>query len=297
MKKNLSLTLLALLLSSITVMAQEEDDLLNMLDDADSNRITYTSATFKGTRLMNLPTIEVMGKNTLEFRIAHRFGDALTENAGAQTILGLDGPVALELSFDYSLSDRLSLGISRTNIQKVISGNVKYRLLRQSTKNEIPVSVTYFGKANITHEKNRDRLYDAFENRMSYVNHLIVARKFNSKLSLQLDVVHVHRNLVPLRADKNSMFALAASGRMKLTQRLALTGEYVYRLGSYSPNQSNFFDHLGIGVDIETGGHVFQLFVMNSFGINETQFIPNNDRDVSNGAVRFGFNVSRVFSL
>lgn len=286
----------SLFLALSSSLFSQEEDLLDLLDKEDSTKVEYTVATFKGTRLQSLPTVEVMGKNTLEFRIAHRFGDAFTESAKAQTIFGLDGPVALDLSFDYSLSDRFSIGLSRTNIQKLISGNVKYKLLRQTKNNSMPITLTYFGKANLSHEKNVDRRFDAFENRMSYVNQLLVARKFSPSFSLQLDFIHVHRNLVQYRADKNTMFAIGTSVRYKITKRLALTGEYVYRLGDYAQNQSSFYDHFGIGVDIETGGHVFQLFVMNSFSTNEAQFVPTNDRNLADGAVRFGFNVSRVFS-
>lgn len=281
---------------AVPVFAQEED-LLNELEAQDSNQTGYVSATFKGTRIQNLASVEIMGKNTLEFRIAHRFGDMLTETAKGQTLFGMDGPVALDLSFDYSLSNRFSIGISRTNIQKIVAGNVKYKVLRQSIDNKMPVTLTYLGKMNASHERNIDRRYDDFLNRMSFVNQLIVARKFNSSVSLQLNLIHVHRNLVAFRADQNSMFALGAGGRYKLSKRVAITAEYVYRPGEYAVNQDIFKDHLGIGVDIETGGHVFQLFVMNSFSTNEAQFVPANDRSWADGALRFGFNVSRAFSF
>lgn len=281
---------------AISSSAQEED-LLSELENQDSSYIEYTSATFKGTRVHNLPSVEIMGKNTLEFRIAHRFGDALTESAKAQTLYGLDGPVALDLSFDYSLSNRLSLGLSRTNIQKLVGGTVKYKILRQTASNKMPVTLTYFGKMNVSHEKNIDQRFDDFLNRMSYINQLIVARKFSSAFSLQLNLIHVNKNLVRFKSDENSMFALGFTGRYKLTKRVAVTAEYVYRLGEYAQNQDIFKDHLSVGVDIETGGHVFQLFIMNSFSTNEAQFVPNNDRSWSDGAVRFGFNVSRAFSF
>lgn len=286
--------LLGLAFSCLNASAQE--DLLAELDAQDSNQVKYISATFKGTRLQSLPTVEIMGKNTLEFRIAHRFGDAATESAGGKTIFGIDGPVALDLSFDYSLSDRFSIGVNRTNVRKLLGGNVKYKILRQTDNNSMPITMTYMGKMNVTHEKNVNGWYDNFVNRMSYVNHLLIARKFNSSLSLQLDVMHIHRNLVPNTNDKNSMMALGFSGRYKLTKRVALTAEYVYRIGDYITDRSQFYDHLGVGVDIETGGHVFQLFLMNSFTTNEAQFVPNNDRNWADGAFRFGFNVSRVFS-
>lgn len=278
------------------VMAQEEEDLLKELEKQDTVK-SYVSATFKGTRLISLPTTEILGKKTLEFRIAHRFGDMATESTGANTLYGLDGPVAMYLTFDYSLTDRLSLGVGRTNIGKLIDGNVKYQILKQHKKGGIPVTLTYFGKANISTEKYLDNRFDDFANRMSYVNQLMVARKFNSKLSLQLNLIHIHHNLVRLRSDDNTMFATAFSGRYKVTKRVAVTAEYAYRIGDYITPADLFHDHLAVGVDIETGGHVFQLFVSNSFTVNEAQLVPYNDRNWADGQFRFGFNVSRAFSL
>ncbi len=282
------------LLAFTLLRAQEEDDLLNMLDSQETDKPSYVYATFKGTRLINLPTVEVMGKNTLEFRIAHRFGDFETEGSGF-TLFGLDGPVALYLQFDYSLTDRLSVGLGRTNNQKLVDGNVKYQILKQTTDNRMPITMTYLGKMNVTHEpkKNADGRYDDFLNRMSYVNQLMVARKFGSRFSLQLDIAHIHRNLVRFREEANDQIALGLSGRVKITKRVALTAEYAKSLN----RMENFYDHFGFGVDIETGGHVFQLFLVNSFEVNEAQFLPTNNREFGEGMFRFGFNVSRVFSL
>ncbi len=293
MKKLLGLLLL---LSSLSVGAQ--DELLNMLEQEEKKTSSEpVIATFKGTRLINFSTIEVQGKNTLEFRIAHRFGDAAVANA-ADNLFGLDGPVAIQLAFDYSLSDRLSLGLARTNVGKLIDGNVKYRVLRQTTDGKMPISLTYKGQVNLTHGPElAEGAFDQFTNRMSYVNQVMVARKFNSNLSLQANFFHLHYNLVRFQADKNTFFGAAVMGRYKLTKRLALTAEYGAPFGSYVRNTARFYHPSSIGLDIETGGHVFQVFFTNAFTVNEAQFLPFNDRNWGDGQFRWGFNVSRVFSL
>lgn len=285
----------AVLAASLTCFAQPEDDLLNSLDTQAPASANITKATFKGTRLINFHTVETLGKGSLDFRIAHRFGDI---GNGVQTLFGLDGPAAIQFSFDYSLSDRLVVGLARTNVNKLVDGVIKYRLLRQTNDNKMPLSVTVMGMANITHRAAiTPGEFDNFAHRMSYFAQVIVGRKFNERLSLQLSPMYIHYNLVDLRSDKNDMIALAASGRYKFTKRLALTAEYSYVLNPYTADRSQYTNSASVGLDIETGGHVFQLFFTNSFAINEAQLVPYTTQKWSEGQFRWGFNVSRVFSL
>ncbi len=294
MKKRIIYLLIGLGLSGLSYA---QDDLLNELEEEEKDTSFPVIATFKTTRLINMSTIEVEGKGTLEFRIAHRFNDVAGSNGGASTLFGLDGPVALQLYFNYSLTDRLAIGFGRTNYNKLLDGNIKYRLLRQTTDDRIPVSITVQTRANLTHEKNDtfSKRYDNFAHRLSYVNQIMVARKFGKRFSLQLNGYHLHYNLVKSEKDKNDVFAAGAIGRFKINNRFALTGEYGGAFGNYVINRENFVPSGSLGVDIETGGHVFQLFFTNSFLINEAQFLPFTTRRWSEGQFRWGFNVSRVF--
>jgi hypothetical protein len=290
------LTWLFMLFCCTSVAYTQPDELDQLL--ANDEPAFPIIGTFKGTRVINFSSVEVMGKNSLEFRIAHRFGDIAGSAGGINRLFGLDGPVALHLAFDYSLSDRLSVGFGRTNLGQLLDGNVKYRILRQSSDDKMPISLTYLGRANITHrEPLFDREFDQFRNRMSYVNHLMLARKFNKSLSLQANFMLFHQNLVQTRADQHTSTAVGLSGRYKITKRVAVTAEWMQMLGNYAPNLSLFYAPISIGVDLETGGHVFQLFVSNAFEINEIQAIPYNQRNWQNGQFRFGFNVSRAFTL
>jgi hypothetical protein len=54
---------------------------------------------------------------------------------------------------------------------------------------------------------------------------------------------------------------------------------------------------LAVGVDIETGGHVFQLHFTNSTGMTERTFISETTGQWSKGDIRFGFNISRIFNI
>jgi hypothetical protein len=272
----------------------EGQDLLSALDNQPEPK-DYTIATFKGTRLINFHTIETLSKGSLEVRIAHRFGSF---SSGASNLYGLDGPATIQLRIDYALTNRLMVGIGRGSDQKVVDGFVKYRLLRQRTNGSMPVSLTGLATANMTTMPNsltQDRyLYSS--SRMSYLASIMVARKFNSRISLQLSPIYTHFNLVDNLTDKNDLLSLAGSFRYKFGKRFALTLEYVKRLTPYTRDMTQYHDVLGVGFDIETGGHVFQLFVTNGYSINDARTIAYTTTGVKNGLM-LGFNISRVFSL
>jgi hypothetical protein len=277
-----------------------QDDLLNTLEKEAPKKKEIVYASFKGTRLINFQTVETMGKGSLDFRISHRFGDFST---GAYNFYGLDGPATLRLGFDYSVTDRFTVGVGRSSYQKMFDGFLKYRILRQTQDNSMPISVTGIVSMYITAQNDPTAAvtgynqYEFFSSRMSYMYQLLIARKFNSRLTLQIAPTLIHFNLVTYANDKNDLFAIPISGRFKISKRFSITGEYGLRISRYTANQKSYYNSASIGVDIETGGHVFQLFITNSSAINEIQTIPYTDSNWSKGQVRIGFNISRVFSL
>jgi hypothetical protein len=131
-----------------------------------------------------------------------------------------------------------------------------------------------------------------FAHRMNYSFQVLASRKFNSSISLQLMPTYIHYNLVETPEDSNDLFALGAGGRFKITKWMAITGEYHYLLNK---NDSDIKNPLSAGFEIETGGHVFQLFFTNATGIYETAYIAETTGSWLNGDIRFGFNISRTF--
>ena len=295
------LLLLALLFfSQLATRAQPGDSLLVKTDEEDllsllvgEEEQTYTTATFKTTRIINMHSVENAAAGVMDFRISHRFGFI---NSGAYDLFGLDQAL-MRIGFEYGVTDRLMVGFGRSNVNKAYDSFLKYKILRQgSGKRNIPVSVSYFASAVCNTVKwsdpNRDNY---FSSRMQYTHQLLIARKFNNDLSLQLTPTLVHKNLVPTVQDKNDILAMGFGGRYKLTQRFSVNGEYIYVL----PNQitSTFYNSLSLGVDIETGGHVFQLHLTNSTSMLEPGFITESIGQWKKGGIHFGFNVSRVFTV
>lgn len=280
------------LVGSISLHAQSLDQ---ALDSLSAPPPAYAIATFKGTRLINFHTVETLSRGTLEVRIAHRFGSL---SSGANNLWGLDGPATLNLHFDYAPTDRVMVGIGRSSDQKVLDGFIKYRLLRQRIDNTVPVSVTGLFTANVSTITNStaEGRYQYFNSRMFYLTSLLIARKFGSRLSMQISPIYTHFNIVDNLADKNDLLSIGGGLRYKISLHTALTAEYLRRLTNYSTNSTQYYDVLGVGVDIETGGHVFQLFVTNGYAINEPRTIAYTNTDIRKGLM-IGFNLSRVFSL
>jgi hypothetical protein len=189
-------------------------------------------------------------------------------------------------------------GIGRTSTGKIIDGFMKYRLLRQTTTNSMPVSVTLLSSMFYTLERtkiNGDNYYPNPTDRMSYCNEIMVARKFNPYISFQVLGAMVHYNMVNKISDQNDCFLVGGVARIKFTKRQAITFEYAHRLNNYS--NTKYYDSFGIGYEVETGGHVFQMHLTNSFGLTENQYFMYTGTSWSNMGVRLGFNISRVFAL
>jgi len=268
-----------------------EVDLMALLGEEEE--INYTTATFKSTRVINGHSIENAAKGVLDFRISHRFGFI---NTGAYEFFGLDG-ATLRLGLEYGVTDRLMVGVGRSSFNKAFDAFGKFKILRQSSgQKNMPISVSWFSNivCNSIKWQNPER-ENYFSSRLFYAHQLLIGRKFNNNLSLQISPTYVHRNLVATKAEENGVIALGGLGRYKLTQRLSVNAEYFYVL----PNQlaPQYTNSLSVGVDIETGGHVFQLHFTNSTAMTEPGFITETVGEWGNGDIHFGFNISRVFTV
>lgn len=253
--------------------------------------ITPVSATFKDTRIINVQSNETPGKNVLHFVIAHRFGQI---NEGAYALWGLDN-ASMRMAFDYGLTDRLAVGVARSTFQKTYEANVKWRALRQNSDNSMPFSLTLYSVAMANGLRWADPTREnIFSSRLSYVNQAIFTKKWGSNLSLALIPSFIHRNLVESLSDAHDQWTLGVGGRYKVTSRASINAEYHYALAGLPTDHVN---SLSLGMDIETGGHVFQLHVTNSQGMFERAFLTETGGRWRDGALYFGFNLSRVFDF
>ena len=272
-----------------------QDDLMNLLNKDTPKEINYTTATFKSTRIMNGHSIERMPEGQLDVRISHRFG---TLNSGAYNFFGLDQS-NIHLGLEYGITNWLMVGVGRSEFEKTYDGFAKFSILRQSTGlKEMPVSVSVVTSIALKTIKFPDQTRtNYFTSRLAYTAQFLVARKISEGFSLQLTPSYIHRNLVATELDPNDIMALGAGARLKLTKRVSLNGEYFYIANPKTYMNPQIYNPLSLGFDIETGGHVFQLFFTNSLGMTEKQFIGATTGQWKKGDIHFGFNISRVFTL
>jgi hypothetical protein len=278
-------------LATLTAFSQDLEEMLDELPQASQNAI----GTFKSAYILNSRSTENIRKGELEFRVHHRFG---TIEGGTYELFGLDESSSF-IALDYGILDFFNVGVGRATIDKCWEGNIKLSILKQKTgKNwNMPISMTYVSeiayKDKKIHESNP---YDDFENRMFYTHQLLIARKFNKNLSLQLMPTLVHRNLVESYND-NDLYAIGTGGRYKLTNWVTIIGEYHYLVNRDKLAGEDTRDSWSLGVNIDTGGHIFQLMLSNSAYLLPHQYLARSMGNFEDGTVHLGFNIMRQFSL
>jgi len=278
----------------ISVTATAQEDLLNLLNKDEKPAINYISATFKTTRVVIGHSSENPPKGNLLFLITHHFGAI---NTGYENLFGLK-QATIRLGLEYGVTDWLGLGVGLNTLKNTWDGFLKVKVLRQSTgARRMPLTMTLFGSTAIYTTKWEDPARENyFSSRISYASQVIIARKFGDRFSFQIAPTYVHINLVPTAEDHNNIFSLGGGGRFKVSKRVSINAEYYY-LFPGQINSTPAYSSFSTGVDIETGGHVFQVFLTNSMGENMESIITQTSGTWFNGNIFLGFNISRIFTV
>jgi hypothetical protein len=276
-------------------------DLMDMLKDS-TPQTNYAYATFKTTRIVLGQSIENPAIGTLQFLIEHDFGSL---NQGAYNLWGLDVST-IRLGLEYGVTDWLSVNIGRSSYEKTYDGAIKAKILRQSTgEKNMPVSMSFYGGAflNSLHWADTSRT-NYFSSRMSYIAQLLIARKFSNAFSLQLTPTYIHKNLVHYRTDRNDQLSIGIGARYKVAQRTSINAEYFYQIPGFvnsypvsSTETAKYGNCLSVGVDLETGGHVFQFRLTNAQPMFDRAFITETTNKWTDGGIFLGFTINRVFTI
>lgn len=268
-------------------------DLEAILEEESSDTTLVVASTFNGTRLLNGHSVETRKTGVLEFLISHRFGRI---NSGFDQLFGLDES-NIRFGFEYAFNDNLTLALGRSSLEKTFDGYVKYRLFYQRTGvKSFPLSITLFGSA--TEKTIKDYLPEnkpTFSERLTYTGQVLIASKINQNLSLQFMPTFVHFNTVPESNDPHDMVALGLGTRIKISKRVSINAEYYYNLNPFE--SIDVKNSIAFGVDIETGGHIFQIILGNSVSMIEKGFIAETTGSFFKGDIHFGFNISRAFQI
>ena len=265
--------------------------LLDELQQPKTQRTVVVQDIFKGTRVVNLQSVEMVPYEVLQFMISHRFGAI---NKGFYTLFGLD-EAEIRFDFQYGLNHKVSVGIGRDSYQKTYESFVKVRLKNQSRGNNyFPFAMVYYSAVFTNTEETGPTMKSHFNNRLSFVNQFIIGRKLSENFSFEIVPTFVHRNFVIHPKDNHDTFAIGLGSKIRLNQWVTLNSEYCFRVGEYSELFNNSFS---LGFDLETGGHVFQIHLTNSQGMFERAFISETRGDWNTGDIYLGFNLSRPFQM
>lgn len=269
-----------------------------------SQDVTPVYHTFNDSRVINSHSTETLWKNELDFRVGHRFGDIAGTNGGASTMFGIDNSADISIGFEYGLTNDLNIGLTRYKgagpYRQLMEGYAKYKFIRQTSVT--PLSLVGIAKMYGTlmqadTDSTSPTSFTKVAQRLSYSYQLLISRKFSERFSMQIMPTYVYRNFVGY-TDQNGTLGLGAGFRYQITKLIGVVGEYHYVLRDKNLATSNAMkDPLGIAVEFNTGGHVFQLNFTNSRGFGEAQYIPSTSSDFTKGEFRFGFTIARVFKM
>jgi hypothetical protein len=246
----------------------------------------FTKPAFWGTRLMNLPTDMSIGKKDFLFRISHRFIPAVSK--GYDSFYGFDGPASIYFSFGYGISDTLSFTLGRSSFLKEFELSLKWVFLEQE-KLSLPLSAFLYLGGGLTTLRQEDRSTFGSEN-TRFIAQLGLTYQFSNAFSILL-VPSYASNTKYEKPNTENTLAVGLGGRLTLFNDLSLLAEWVPVLSGYQMNSSGW----GLGLERKIGGHVFQIFALNSYGLPTAQYLPGGDFRLSENDFRFGFSIFRLF--
>ncbi|KFC19632.1 DUF5777 family beta-barrel protein [Chryseobacterium sp. FH1] len=277
--------ILVFLLMISSTFAYSQEDLLKDIDTISTSTTTAPPA-FKALQIVTGQSTKLTAKNEWYVVIAHRFGDIST---GFKNFFGLDD-ASTKLGVIYGLTDEISLSLSRETNMKTFEAGTKYRLLKQS--DNMPVDLVGYNVLAVNTDLSTDNYPDLkFSDRLSYLTQALISRRFSDNFSLQLTPSYVHKNLYEPSVENNNQFLTGLGGRYKISKRISVNAEYFVNFDDHS-----FYKNpLSLGLDIETGGHVFQLLFSNSQLNSDIGYLTNATGKWEKGQIFFGFNLYRVF--
>lgn len=269
----------------------------------------FVQESFASTRVINNHSNEMLPARSLEFIVAHKFGDMYRLGSDGKIKpnsaewFGFDNLADVRIAFEYGIFNNLNVGLGRSkgvgSMTQMVDSYAKYRILQQKSSG-MPISLTYVSTLALSYRaKSADSTlinsWPTFAHRFRFVNQILVTRKFSDRFTLQMNLGYHHRNYV-MAGDKNGITFGGVSGRFRFTKTIGLLWEYNYQFNRPSSITASQ-NHLAFGIEILTGGHAFALTISNSESVNENLFITETTSNWLDGGFRFGFSINRRFKL
>lgn len=268
-----------------------QDDLMKELEANKSGQKEIEIAAFKGVQICTMQSTKLAAKGEYYFLVSHRFGD-LTN--GLENFFGLDNAFT-KIGGLYGITNWLTVGLSRQTYNKTFETSLKYKFANQEV-NGFPVTITGYNTLDINTKLSTDFYPELkFNNRLGFSTQLPISRKFSNSFSLEINPIYIHKNLYDLipNTEKKDNFLIGAGGRYKLTKRLSVNMEYAARLNAVK--NAVYYNPISLGLDLETGGHVFQFVFSNNQAMNDVAYFTDARGQFGESGIFFGFNLYRVF--
>lgn len=260
-------------------LVAQQDSGMSLLGDEPVERIKVENA-FKTTRVINLQSLELTDAGVMDVKINHRFGAV---GLGSYEAFGLDN-ASVRIGAEYGVVPDLALNLGRSSLGRMVDAGLKYRLMQQTNDNNRPFTALLYAGAART-------ALTMMGSEWVYTGQLIAGRKETERFSWQIAPSVVS-------GSAGQVIALGIGFREKITARTTFNAEYIPVLSRPAGRgNTGFYNSFSVGVDLETGGHVFQLHFTNSAGMAEPQFIAQTNGSWIDRGFRFGFNISRVFTV
>tara|TARA_Y100000385_G_scaffold66310_2_gene65935 strand:+ start:908 stop:1762 length:855 start_codon:yes stop_codon:yes gene_type:complete len=249
---------------------------------------TFEMPAFKAMKVVNNQSTKLAGKGDLFLYVGHRFGAI---KGGIRSLFGLDY-ANTKIEMLYGLLNEIQVGFSRESFKKTYNLHVKYGVKKQT--NTFPVSIVGYNSVNLNTSLD-DSVYPNlnFNERYVYVSQLLISRRFSDNFSLQLSPSVVKLNFLTTQSETDYNYILNTGSRLKISKRSSFNIDYSHHLNRLDASIKK--NVLSLGVDIETGGHVFQLLFSNTQASDEAGVLTMAEGDWLKGDVFFGFNILRVF--
>ena len=287
MKNYIKLLIVLLMFPAISIAQEEEESTEDSTIVVVKEQLERPA--FEGASLIENPTNVLFDKNTLEVQMQHRFGLLKETN----TLAGIYGDgTNIRIALSYAIHERLTLGYGTTKNNRLQDFFWKAALLRQTRSNSMPVSVSYYG--NFTIDARPEKTFNLIQDRYSFFNQVIIAKRFSPNVSMQIAPSISHFNAVE-PGMKNDLFAIAFGGRFKISPNTAIIADYSQPLTQF--DLKNPHPGISFGVEFATSAHAFQVFLTNYSGLVPQQNYMKNQNDFFNGDFMIGFNITRNYNF
>jgi hypothetical protein len=269
-------------------------------EEWDFDKKNQNKPLFLDTRAINGQTVKLLEKKVLELRITHRFGEIAT-NQSYRTLFGLDNSSDIRIGLEYGMTENFMIGGGRSKgagpFLELWDGFLKLGIYKNKERNIKITGSSQLFFTTMPSSNNTTELtnFTKFSHRLSYHNEILFGFKPSKKITLQISPGFIYRNLVNYQ-DNNFLPRISSVARIHLFKKVSLILEYYAIFSSNDYRKNNYVNPFGLGIEINTFGHVFLLNFVNSRGIGEGQFLPYTKSRWSEGEFRFGFTIARKFN-